>query len=83
MQNNKAGEYRKESFVKLFQVLESPNGTVSIFNLEDFLLDGDFYFVEFPNKSFNIQDDKAIIQELLEHYRNGGIKAAEEYLQTI
>ncbi len=74
---------RAESYVKLFEVLELGNGTVNIFNIEDCLPDGDFYFEEFPNKTFNVQSDKAVIEELLEHYRNGGIKSVEQYLQTL
>ena len=83
MQNKNASEMQRVGHVKLFSVLEISNGTVSIFNIESCLPDGDFYFEEFPGKIFNSQSDRDNIIELLEHYRNGGIKAAEQYLQTL
>lgn len=65
--------------IKLYDVIELSNGTVNIDTLLSVISVGEVSFIELPDKVFDVDDDREILEQLLEDYQKGGVDAIQKY----
>lgn len=69
--------------VGLYKLVEMGNGTISIFTILETLAEGHRFvrFKEFPEFVFDLESDYEKIEQLLDAYKKGGIKAGRVFLE--
>ena len=65
--------------ISLYQIVEMPNGTVNMDTLLSVVSEGEVVFRELPDKAFDLEKDRDILERLLQDYQKRGVKEIQKY----
>lgn len=66
--------------LNLYDLIELSNGTVNIDTLLSVVPKGKVSFIELPDKVFDVDKDRDILEQLLQNYQKGGVKEIQKML---
>jgi len=64
--------------LNLYDLIELSNGTVNIDTLLSVVPKGKVSFIELPDKVFDVDKDRDILEQLLQNYQKGGVKEIQK-----
>lgn len=67
--------------LKLSDVIVLPNGTVNIDTLLSVVAEGEVSFIELPDKVFDVDKDRDILERILQDYQKRGVKEIQKYVE--